>query len=295
MRGRRLTRRRGKRAIVVGGTSGIGEGIALRFAKARVAVTIIGRSAERGNEVLERLKQACNDVEHRFVPLDCSLVSNALQFAKEERETYSSLDFLVLTVGMVATSFHPTKEGIDSKLAVHYFSRVAFMQGLAPLLEKGEDPRVISVLSGGIHGPYHGYETNFALSEASYGVKDSADAPGMYNDIAMEKLAGEHPSLAFFHASPGFISTNWGSEFPWYLKGPVRLMQRFGRSTKDCGELLCVPLFDSQWKATAGQRNWHIVDQYGAITERVTGIHDQAKDSVWSQTTQLLQPFTPSA
>ena len=37
----------GKRAVVVGGTSGIGHGVALRLAKADASVTIVGRSAKR--------------------------------------------------------------------------------------------------------------------------------------------------------------------------------------------------------------------------------------------------------
>lgn len=45
----------GKHAVVVGGTSGIGHGIALRLAKAGCSVTIVGRSASRGVAIVESM------------------------------------------------------------------------------------------------------------------------------------------------------------------------------------------------------------------------------------------------
>jgi NAD(P)-dependent dehydrogenase (short-subunit alcohol dehydrogenase family) len=46
------------RAVVAGGTQGIGAGIALKFALAGSSVWIIGRSEERGAEVVKKLQQA---------------------------------------------------------------------------------------------------------------------------------------------------------------------------------------------------------------------------------------------
>ena len=51
-------------------------------------------------------------------------------------------------------------EGIDQKLALHYYSRVAFTEQLMPLLERGEDARVLTVLSAGVHKAYEGYATD---------------------------------------------------------------------------------------------------------------------------------------
>ena len=46
----------GRRAVIVGGTSGIGKGIAMRLAEARVSVTIVGRNKQAGAEVVESMK-----------------------------------------------------------------------------------------------------------------------------------------------------------------------------------------------------------------------------------------------
>jgi 3-oxoacyl-[acyl-carrier protein] reductase len=47
------------RALVIGGTSGIGYGIARSLAKEGCNVTISGRSKERGEEIVRELKELC--------------------------------------------------------------------------------------------------------------------------------------------------------------------------------------------------------------------------------------------
>ena len=60
---------------------------------------------------------------------------------------------LVLTQGMATIQgFTPTPEGLDQKLTLHYFSRIAFIEALLPALRNSGDARVLSVLSAGIHG-----------------------------------------------------------------------------------------------------------------------------------------------
>ena len=61
------------------------------------------------------------------------------------------------------------------------------------------------MLSAGVHGTYAGWKDDTGLSAANYSLKNAADAAGFYNDIAMEKLAQEHPTLSFTHAAPGFV------------------------------------------------------------------------------------------
>ena len=54
-----------QRALVAGGTQGIGAGIALRCALAGAEVWLIGRSRERGDAVVQQLQQASQEYRRR--------------------------------------------------------------------------------------------------------------------------------------------------------------------------------------------------------------------------------------
>lgn len=59
----------GKSAVVIGGTSGIGQAIAIRLAEAGVSVTVVGRNPTRGNQTVAEMTQKglshnISDFEH---------------------------------------------------------------------------------------------------------------------------------------------------------------------------------------------------------------------------------------
>jgi NAD(P)-dependent dehydrogenase (short-subunit alcohol dehydrogenase family) len=194
----------GKRAVVVGGTSGIGHGIALRLAKANMKVTIVGRDATRGAQIVQEMKDAGGS-EHNFVPCDCFSLANVRNCSRDILSASETLHILVLTQGMATIQgFSPTPEGLDQKLTLHYFSRIAFIDSLLPALRKSGDARVLSVLSAGVHSAYEGYNSDFTL-ERSYSIKNAADSAGFYNDLALDSLSRENPSISFQHAAPGFV------------------------------------------------------------------------------------------
>ena len=263
----------GKEAVVVGGTSGIGMGVAVRLAQAGVAVTIVGRDPTRGAEVVAQMEAASPGAHlneaHSFVACDCfSMAAVAACTAGITAASASGkLDYLVLSQGMATMQgFTSTTEGLDQKMALHYFSRgarrfslgcgvlmqcslcasvlllaVTFMQLLAPLLERAEKPaggRVLSVLSAGVHGTYPGWKEDTGLSASSYSLKNAADAAGFYNDLAADAMAREHPTLSFIHAAPGFVNTNWGTELNIVARGLIRCLQPLGASPATCAEYM---------------------------------------------------------
>ena len=71
---------------------------------------------------------------------------------------HSKINYLVMSPGYFSASGRDeTSEGIDKKLAVHYFARWKFIEEFLPALKKakddGEDARVLSVLAAGYGGP----------------------------------------------------------------------------------------------------------------------------------------------
>lgn len=288
----------GRQAIVVGGTSGIGHGLALRLAQAGCSVTVVGRSSERGVQVVSEMHAAAkansisrntaSQPEFSFKPLDCFSLPACVSFANSYKIAGHPLDLLVLTQGMATLQgYTPTpaeKGALDEKLTLHYYSRVVLMTALAPILQKSADGRCLSVLSAGVHASYKDYAKDVDLSGGSYSIKNAADCAGFYNDIAIDKLSEEHPGVSFVHASPGFISTAWGTEMPSAIRALIRLLQKFGRSKEDCAEYLFRALYGNDF-AGGG---FHLVDEYGDATAKVTQLHKEARDKVWSHTQTIL-------
>lgn len=280
----------GKNAIVVGGTSGIGKGIALRLAQANASVTIIGRNEEAGNEIVSQMKElsshAANPPVFKFMKCDAMLLSNVKSCAEELAKAGNPIDTLVLTQGIASVNGHtPTSEGIEQKLAIHYYGRIAFAKCLIPQLEAAEKPQVVSVLSAGIHAPYAGYAEDPDL-EKNFSIKNAADAAGFYNDIGLDMLSKEHSKVTFIHTAPGAVKTNWGLDFPWYLRLPLRGLQAFFRTTEDCAEY---HMFAMQ-QLLSQPSDFYLFDANAVPTKKTT-LHEEAAEKVWAHTKSILERF----
>eukprot|EP00906_Rhabdomonas_costata_P023365 RCo033629 len=278
----------GKLAVVVGGTSGLGQGIAERLARADCSVVVVGRSAQRGQEVVQRISALSPTARHSFVRCDAALLANVAEFARGFRKEGRTLDFLVLTQGIATIQGRTeTSEGLDVKLSLHYYSRVHLARLLAPAMASSPDPRVLFVLSAGVHAAFQGYAQDPEL-KTTYSLANAANAAGFYTDIAVDSLSRENPKISFIHAAPGAVRTNWGAELPWYLRGPVRFLQIFLRSMETAGEYLCCALLDPEYRG-----GWSLM---GANGQKVlpTALHEQAREVVWTSTTAVLDKLTPS-
>jgi NAD(P)-dependent dehydrogenase (short-subunit alcohol dehydrogenase family) len=276
-----------KSAVVVGGTSGIGRGIAITLAKYNYNVTVVGRNTLAGESIVGEMKSINPNNQFKFLSLDASLMANCKEFSEKFKEQHQKLDCLVLTQGIASVNgFTPTSEGIDQKLALHYFSRIALIKSLLAPLKASESPRVLSVLSGGVHGVYSHFQDDFSL-EKHFSIKNAADAAGFYNDCGLDSLSKEEPGVVFVHAAPGFVNTNWGSGFPSVLKWLTRAIQPLGRSIDDCGEFMSHPLLQSKDEIKAG---FYVMGP-DADPAKKTPKHEEARSVVWKSTLEILQKF----
>jgi len=220
--------------------------------------------------------------KHSFVSCDGSLLSNVASFSKEFASSHPRLDYLVVTQGIATTQGRTeTPEGLDVKMSLHYYARMAFIQTLLPLMT-GDDPRVLTVLSAGVHKPFPGYKTDPDL-KTTYSLVNAANAAGFYNDLGVESLALEHPTVSFIHAAPGTVNTNWGTELPLLFRGLVRLIQPLFRSIDDCGEYMSCALLDPEYKG-----GWSLMGDHGQKVAP-TPLQAEAREFVWTHTQDVLK------
>ncbi|ETV70761.1 hypothetical protein, variant [Aphanomyces astaci] len=256
----------GQTAFLVGATSGIGEAIARRLAKAEFNVIIAGRNARRGAAIVKDLKDTFHGGNHDFVPLDAQLIG------------------IATLQGRTLTS-----EGIDQKMALHYYGRMALIQEFLPRLRQStQSPRVLSVFSAGVHKPYDGYRDDPDLRH-SYTLQNAANAAGFYNDLMLDAWSQDdaNAGVAFGHAAPGIVATNWGTEMPWAVRMLLKPVNHLLAKSPDvCAEFMCDFLLDaSAFPAMGGV---HLIDQHGSAAQKTAAHSPDAAAFIHHHTLAVL-------
>lgn len=183
-------------AIFVGGTSGVGEAMARAFAahtKGNSNIVIVGRNKDAADTILSSLPsetpQSDQEVPSReFIPCDVTLMKNVQTTAQSIISKYPKINYLVLSTGYLALAGRDeTVEGIDKKLAVHYYSRWKFIHELVPALQRAKDANeegaVVSVMAAGKGGPI---DVNDLGLKETFSLKNAALAAPTYNDLMLE-------------------------------------------------------------------------------------------------------------
>ncbi|KAF5370549.1 hypothetical protein D9757_010137 [Collybiopsis confluens] len=260
-------------AVFVGGTSGIGQAMAEAFARhtnGNAHIIIVGRNREAGERIIAGFpKPTSPSAKHEFVACDASLMKNIQETTTELLTRLSKINHLVLSTGIL--SLHgrdETEEGLDKKLAVHYYGRWKFIDGLVPALvkakEAGEAANAFSVLGAGHGGP---------VDLEDFGLKKT------FTEYALR-----YPSLSFAHAFPGHVRTNIMAASPSaflriaspLVTGPLSPFKRPG----DAGEYLLNGLVNT----TLAPGAWRI-GEYGEDMGKTNYFGDaESRRRLWQHT-----------
>src|SRR3954447_17223381 len=89
----------GKVCLVTGATSGIGAVTAEALARLGATVCVVGRSREKGEAIVERIRRDVGNPSVEFLRADLSSQAEVRRLADEFRGRYSRLDVLVNNAG----------------------------------------------------------------------------------------------------------------------------------------------------------------------------------------------------
>jgi len=196
-----------KRALVSGGTSGLGYGVAKQLAARGWGVTIVGRDTERGAQIAAQ-------IGGDFLRADLSLMSEVHRLA---RSVEGPLDALVLCAGGVSVRREPTltSEGRELTFALNYLSKFALSQMLLPQLALGG----CVVMAGG-NGAYQRASTAWATRDA--GVPAALKA-ALAVDIYAAQLASRAAHVRVHTCYPGMVRTNLFKDASFVFRLMARL------------------------------------------------------------------------
>ncbi|KIJ49756.1 hypothetical protein M422DRAFT_246107 [Sphaerobolus stellatus SS14] len=174
-------------AVFVGGTSGIGQGMA--------EALNLGCKREAADDIFAKMKSVAEPSSagsYEFIQCDLSLLEEVRKISPSIIAKHPKINYLVITAGYILPTTSPTAEGLDKKMVLHYYARWKFAHALTPALlaakEAKEDAKVLSVYAAGSGGKSHEAAIN--------------------NDLMCEEFAIRNPGIVFGHATPGVIHTN---------------------------------------------------------------------------------------
>jgi len=122
--------------LITGATSGLGRELAQRLAERGSSLLLHGRDAERGQEMVQRIKEGTGNDQIRFYRADLSSLREVGELASQIR--VPRLEVLVNNAG-VGFGKDPSKrelsrDGYELRFAVNYLAPYLLTERLLPLL-----------------------------------------------------------------------------------------------------------------------------------------------------------------
>ena len=143
---------RGKRILVTGASSGIGEAGALKLAAAGARVIVVARRQELLDAVVDRVTAAGGDATARACDLSDLGAVDAL--VDDVEKDFGGVDVLINNAGRSIR--RPLAESLDRwhdverTMTLNYYSPLRLIRGLAPGMRERRDGHVINVSTWGV-------------------------------------------------------------------------------------------------------------------------------------------------
>jgi NAD(P)-dependent dehydrogenase (short-subunit alcohol dehydrogenase family) len=139
----------GRRIIVTGASTGLGEEAARAFAAVGASVTLAVRDPGRGAAAADRIRDAVPEADLEVRELELGSLANVRSFAAGFLGEHDRLDALVCNAGVMACPYAETTDGFELQFGTNHLGHFALTTELLPALLAGAPSRVVSVSSSG--------------------------------------------------------------------------------------------------------------------------------------------------
>jgi NAD(P)-dependent dehydrogenase (short-subunit alcohol dehydrogenase family) len=156
----------GRRAVLTGGSDGIGLGIATRLAAAGAQVVLPVRSRAKGEAALAAIRREAPSADVSLRDLDLSSLASVAALGDALRAEGAPIHLLINNAGvMTPPERQVTADGFELQLGTNHLGHVALVGHLLPLLRAGH-ARVTSQISvaanrGRMHWEDLGWERSY--------------------------------------------------------------------------------------------------------------------------------------
>lgn len=233
---------RGKRVLVTGASSGIGEAGAEQFAAEGAEVIVVARRAELLEELTERIAGAGGTAS--AIPCDLSDLDAVDALAQTVEERFGGVDILVNNAGRSIR--RPLADSLDRwhdverTMQLNYYSPLRLIRGLAPgMIERG-DGHIINVATWGVLSEasplFSVYNASkAALSVVSRTIETEWSRSGVHSTTLYYPLVST-PMIAPTKEYRGVPALSSAEAGRWMIDAakhrPVRIAPRFGLTAR---------------------------------------------------------------
>ena len=195
----------GKKIVITGASSGIGEATAREAARAGATVILLARNIEKLEKIAEEIR-AENGKAYCF-SVDVSDYKKVIETAEELKKQYGIPDVLINNAGFGQWKFieETSYEEVSQFMAVPYFGAFYMTKAFLPDLKKENNGQIINMTSYAGFIPFSGATAYIAARKAMIGFHEALSADLLKTGIKC--------SLAYFaKVNSTYWKHNQGSE-----------------------------------------------------------------------------------
>jgi NAD(P)-dependent dehydrogenase (short-subunit alcohol dehydrogenase family) len=202
----------GKKCLITGATSGIGEAIALALAQKGAEVIIVSRNEEKCARIVSQIQEQSGNSAITYFQADLSSQQAIRLLAAEVNKKYSTLDVLVNNAGAFFWKRRESVDGIEMTFALNHLNYFLLTNLLLDLLRKTPSARIVNTSSGSHNNQVIDFndlqlKKNY-LHFRAYGKSKLANLYFTYE--LSRRLNGSGITVNAF--SPGFTKSNISKE-----------------------------------------------------------------------------------
>ncbi|HLO13103.1 MAG TPA: oxidoreductase [Pseudoneobacillus sp.] len=219
-----------KVVVITGANSGLGLETAKYFVSNGYIVVMAVRNVNKGETAKNALLQLFPEGKIDLLCLDLASLSSVHDFVHSFTQKYDSLDLLINNAGVMVPPYSKTKDGFELQFGSNHLGHFALTGLLLPYLEKGEQPRVVTLSSIA----HRSGTIDFNNLDGSKGYKamkfysQSKLANLLFAKELDDRLKRNGYKTISLAAHPGISNTNLfriGKEnTPWYIKPIMKLV-----------------------------------------------------------------------
>lgn len=214
-----------KVAVVTGANSGLGFETAKALAAQGAQVVLLSRSADKGQEALDKIFAATQNDQLELLTVDLSSQASIRETGQKILAKHPVIDTLVNNAGTWISEFSLTEDGVETMFAVNHLAYVLMSHVLYPAIRKAEDGRIVCVASDS-HFQFKVNYEDLNLTHKYHGLRAYAQSKGA-NVMFVSELDKRKPdgNVSSYAIQPGLVKTdigvkrtNWLHSLAWKIR-----------------------------------------------------------------------------